>query len=80
MYKKRKLLSLALGKFQILPISELIEKLTENITQDDVDMSFGQIMRITNMGQSLIDIGKNFIPSESSPLGRKSSKVSPSFP
>ena len=62
-------MSLALGKFQISPISKLIENLTENITPAEVDMSFGRIMRNTNMGKSLIDIGKSFISSESSPLG-----------
>ena len=62
--------SLALGKFQISPISNLIEQLTENVTPVDVDLSFGQIMRKTNMGQSLIDIGKGYITSESSPLGK----------
>ena len=72
--KNRKLLiwnliSLALGKFQISPISNLIENLTENVTPADVHMSFGQIMLNTNMGQNLIDVGKNFISSESSPLG-----------
>ena len=61
-----------MGKFQVSPILKLIETLTENITPDDVEMSYGYIMRTTNLGKSLIDIGKNFIPSESSPLGRKS--------
>ena len=64
-----------MGKFQISPISDLIEKLTENITPAEADMSFGRIMRITNMGKSLIDIGKGFISSDSSPLGKKSNKV-----
>ena len=58
-----------MGQFQISPILNFIEKLTENITPADVDMSFGQIMRTTNMGQSLIDTGKSFISSVSSPLG-----------
>ena len=64
--------SLALSKFKVLPISNLIGNLTENITQADVHMSLGEIMLKTNMGESLIDIGKNFIPSDSSPLGKKS--------
>ena len=55
-----------------MPISNLIGNLTENITQADVQMSFGEIMLNTNMSESLIDIGKNFIPSDSSPLGKKS--------
>ena len=63
-----------MGKFQVTPISNLIENLTENITQADVHMSFGEIMLKTNMGESLIDIGKKFIPSDSSPLGKKISK------
>ena len=62
--------SLALGKFQVSPISNLIEKLTKNISLADVDMSIGQIMRSTNWGESLIDIGKSFITPESSPLGK----------
>ena len=61
--------SLALGKFQVSPILNLIENLTENITPVDVDTSLGQIMRITDMGKNLIDVGKDFISSESSPLG-----------
>ena len=60
-----------MGKFQVTPISNLIEKLTENITLADVDMCFGQIMRTSNMGQSFIDIGKGYITSDSSPLGKK---------
>ena len=64
-----------MGKFEISPISDLIENLTENITPADVEMSFGQIMLKTNMGKSLIDIGKSYISAESSPLGRKSKKV-----
>ena len=58
-----------MGKFQISPISNLIEKLTENLTQADLHMSFGQIMLNTNMGQSLIDLGKSYLSSETSPLG-----------
>ena len=63
------LISLALGKFQVPPISNIIENLTKNITPADIQMSFGQIMLDTNMGQNLIDFGKNFISPESSPLG-----------
>ena len=61
-----------MGKFQASPISELIENLTENITPDDADMTYGYIMRTTNVGKSLIDIGKSFIPTDSSPLGKES--------
>ena len=71
MNQKSNLRSLALGKLKVSPISDLIEKLTENITPADVEMSFGQIMLKTNIGKSLIDIGKGYISSESSPLGRK---------
>ena len=71
MNQKSNLRSLALGKLKVSPISDLIEKLTENITSADVEMSFGQIMLKTNIGKSLIDIGKGYISSESSPLGRK---------
>ena len=59
-----------MGKFQVSPILNLIENLTENITLADVDMSIGQIMRSTNWGESLIDVGKSFITPESSPLGK----------
>ena len=59
-----------MGKFQVSPILNLIENLTENITLADVDMSIGQIMRGTNWGESLIDVGKSFITPESSPLGK----------
>ena len=58
-------------KFQVSPISKLIESLTVYITAADVDMCFGNIMRITDMGKSLTDIGKSYISSESSPLGRQ---------
>ena len=44
--------------------------MTENITESDIDMSVGQIMRITNWGENLIDVGKKFICPESSPLGK----------
>ena len=44
--------------------------LTENITLADVDMTFGEIMRTTNMGQNIIDNGKSFISSDSSPIGK----------
>ena len=42
-------------------------------------MSYGQIMRTTNVGKSLIDIGKSFISSDSSPLGKKIIKFLKSF-
>ena len=61
-------LSLALSKLKSSPISNLIENLRENITPADVRTSFHQIMLVTNMGRSLIDIGKSFSPSDSSPL------------
>ena len=60
-----------MGKFQLSPTSNLIEKLTENIDLVDVQASFGQIMLNTNMGQSLIDLGRSFISAETSPLGKK---------
>ena len=60
-----------MGKFQIAPISNLIENLTENITPAEVELSFGRIMLKTNMGKSLIDTGKSFIGAESSPLGKQ---------
>ena len=59
-----------MSKLKASPISSLIEKLTENITIADVQMTFGQIMLDTSMGQSLIDIEKSFISSDSSPLGK----------
>ena len=65
-----------MGKFQVSPISNLIENLTENITPADIDMSLGQIMRTTNMGQNLVNVGKNFISSESSPIGKKFTELS----
>ena len=61
-----------MGKLKASPISDLIEKLTANITPADVEMSFGQIMLKTNIGKSLIDIGKGYINSEASPLGKRS--------
>ena len=73
------LISLALGKFQVPPFLNLIENLTENITPADIQMSFGQIMINTNMGQSLIDVGKKFISSESSPLGENEKNLNRSY-
>ena len=64
-----------MGKFQVSPILKLIENLTENVTPADVDMSFGNIMRITDMGKNLMNIGKGHISSDASPLGTKSSKI-----
>ena len=43
----------------------------ENVTPADVQMSFGQIMLDTYMGKSLINIGRSYIGSEASSLGRK---------
>ena len=65
-----------MGKFQISPISNLIENLTENITPAEVELSFGRIMLKTNMGKSLIYIGKGFISAESSPLGNQTQILS----
>ena len=60
-----------MSKFESSPISNLIENLRENITTTDVQTSFDQTMLVTDMGRSLIDIGKSFIPSDSSPLGKR---------
>ena len=79
MNQKSNLRSLSLGKLNVSPISDLIEKLTENITPADVEMSFGQIMLKTNIGKDLIGIGKGYISSESSPLGKKSIKCLKTF-
>ena len=57
------------------PILKLIKDLTENISVADVDMTYGQIMRTTNVGKSLIEIGKSFIPSDFSPLGKENQNV-----
>ena len=63
--------SLALSKFPIPPVTVLIESLTENIGLSQVDTSIAQVMRETNWGKSLVDIGKGYIPNSCSPLGKK---------
>ena len=66
-YKFRK--SLALSKFQVPPVLTLIGKLTSKISMSEIKQAFGGIMLNTTIWQQMENLGKGFIPSESSPLG-----------
>ena len=60
---------MALSKFQEEPIQEFIENLTYNISRKDVDLTFGKIMTTNKMFTTLPELGRKYIPPESSPLG-----------
>ena len=61
--------SMALARFQVAPVMELVAKLTENITNQEIKSSLGEYMLDTQMGSSLVSLGKGFITSDYSPLG-----------
>ena len=61
---------MALSKFQEEPIQEFIENLTYNISRKDVDLTFGKIMTTNKMFTTLPDLGRKYILSEYSPLGK----------
>ena len=62
---------MALLRFQVAPVMELVAKLMENISRRRIKQCLGQIMLDTKMGSSLVSIGKQFITSDHSPLGKK---------
>ena len=49
---------------------ELVAKLTDNISKPEIQQSLGKYMLDTQMGSSLISLGKGFITSDHSPLGK----------
>ena len=60
---------MALARFQEAPVMELVRKLTENISKPEIKQGLGEIMLDTEMGSSLVSLGKEFITSDHSPLG-----------
>ena len=61
--------SMALARFQVEPVLELVKKLTKNISKPAIQTSLGKYMLDTQMGSSLVELGKGFITSDYSPLG-----------
>ena len=61
--------SMALARFQVAPVMELVAKLTENISNKEIKASLGEYVLDTQMGSSLVSLGKGFITSDHSPLG-----------
>ena len=61
---------MALARFQVAPVMELVAKLTDNISKPEIQQSLGKYMLDTQMGSSLISLGKGFITSDHSPLGK----------
>ena len=61
--------SLALSKFQVPPVLTLIAKLTSKISTSEIKQAYGGIMLNTTIWELMKNLGKGFIPSESSPLG-----------
>ena len=61
---------MALARFQVAPVLELVEKLTKDITKPAIQSSLGKYMLDTQMGSSLVALGKGFISSDYSPLGK----------
>ena len=60
---------MALARFQVAPVMELVAKLTENISRSEIIESLGEIMLDTEMGSSLVSLGKEFITQGQSILG-----------
>ena len=60
---------MALARFQVAPVFELVEKLTENITEEEITSSVGKFHLDTQTGSSLVSLGKGFITSQHSPWG-----------
>ena len=48
---------------------ELVAKLTENISRQEIKSCLGEYVLDTQMGSSLVSLGKGFITSDHSPLG-----------
>ena len=61
--------SMALAIFQVEPVMELVAKLTENISRQEIKSCVGEYVLDTQMGSSLVSLGKGFITSDHSPLG-----------
>ena len=69
-YNFKKLKSMALARFQSVPVMELVTKLTKNISKPEIEQALGKIMLSTKMGSSLGSLGKGYITSDNSPLGK----------
>ena len=61
---------MALARFQVAPVMELVAKLMKNISRPEIKQALGDIMLSTKMGSSLVSLGKGYISSENSPLGK----------
>lgn len=62
-------MSMSLARFQIAPITRLVSKLSNGISEQEVKASFGGIMIDTEMGSTLINLGKKFMNEDFNPLG-----------
>ena len=60
---------MALARFQVAPILDLVEKLTKNISKQEITSSVGEFLLDTQAGSPLVTLGKGFITSQYSPLG-----------
>ena len=61
---------MALARFQVAPVMELVAKLMKNISRPEIKQALGDIMLSTKMGSSLVSLGKGYIKSDNSPLGK----------
>ena len=61
---------MALARFQVAPVMELVAKLMKNISRPEIKQALGDIMLSTKMGSSLGSLGKGYITSDNSPLGK----------
>ena len=60
---------MALARFQVAPVMQLVAKLMKNISRPEIKQALGDIMLSTKMGSSLVSLGKGYITSDRSPLG-----------
>ena len=60
---------MALARFQVEPVIELVAKLMKDISRPEIEQTLGKIMLNTKMGSSLVSLGKGYITSDHSPLG-----------
>ena len=60
---------MALARFQVAPVMDLVAKLMKNISRTEIEQALGKIMLSTNMGSTLVSLGKGYITSDHKPLG-----------
>ena len=61
---------MALARFQVAPVMVLVAKLTEDVSKTDINAGLGKIMLDTEMGSSLVSLGKEFLTADHSPSGK----------